>query len=214
MPFRPSKPSDADADALSTIQKAYTHHDYSDLCLIAGREYSLHCVLVCTRSEFLKTAVRWNTEVSTRHCDSPKATLDLTGYDQWAVDCMVQYLYLQDYSTTPDTEDGKLDPLSPWPHRMVVHARVFALAEQCGIPSLKKTALQKFSDEVENGWRLPAFAHAAHEVYTSTTDDIIELRHVVVQTLYYHSHELKSRDDIKAVFLENPQLGFDYYTRC
>lgn len=237
MPLRASKPSPARDDTLSMLERcaclpnhtkctllsrvsthflcrAYTDHNYSDLRLLAREEYSLHCVLVCTRSEVLKAAVQYNTMNSTAHGDSPYPTIDLREDDHWAVDCMVQYFYLQDYTFPAKGKEASTpDALSPWPHRLLVHTRVFALAEQYRIASLKTVALEKFTDEVRDACRLPEFADAVHEVYNSTPDGVPELRNVVVETLYSRSFELKSREDIKTVFLKNPKLGLDYYTR-
>lgn len=190
----------------------YTNYDYSDLIIIARQEYPLHCVLVLTRSPVLKAAVRYNATKPTVHGGSPKATLDLTEDDHWAVNCMVRYFYWQDYTVpSPATDDVTPDLLSPWPHSLLVHTRVFALAEQYGIPSLKSVALAKFTDEVEHAWRSPVFADAIHEVYTSTVDQVPELREVVVKTFSLYKYDLRKREDIEKVFMMNPQLGYNCY---
>ena len=69
---------------------------------------------------------------------------------------------------------------------LVIHARLYSLAEKYGILGLKAVALEKFQNELSQHWNTDDFLQAAEIVYTSTVDDDRAMRDVVVKTFYEH----------------------------
>lgn len=84
-------------------------------------------------------------------------------------------------SQQPSTETSQVCP------NLTVHAKVYALAEQYGIPSLKAVALDKFKREAGRFWVTNDFLDAAVEVYTSTIEQDRGLQDIVAETIHKHA---------------------------
>ena len=69
---------------------------------------------------------------------------------------------------------------------MTVHAKLFALAVKYHVDALRDLATEKFREAVETGWDTEAFAPAAHIVFTSTAEDVRQLRDIVIATIQAH----------------------------
>lgn len=102
---------------------------------------------------------------------------------------MVYFFYHHDYVfVLPRDSGGESNNIStgtvkiPRPN-LLHHARVYALAEKYGIPSLRSTAVEKFRSESQIWWRHAEFAEAARVVYTATPDDDSDMRDVVMGTI-------------------------------
>lgn len=68
----------------------------------------------------------------------------------------------------------------------VVHAKVFAAAVKYKVPALRALATAKFKAAAERAWNEPSFAEAAHFVYTSTPEEVRELRNLVADAITTH----------------------------
>lgn len=101
--------------------------------------------------------------------------------------------------------EGTTDPKLP--SNLVVHAKVYAVAEKYNLSDLKTLAMEKFQDEVKGRWDSDDFILAAQEVYTSTVEHDRSLRDVVVRTMSEHLCLL----DKKAVqdMVKSSDLAFD-----
>lgn len=126
--------------------------------------------------------------------------------DPQSVDCLIQYLYCQDYQnphgghedekeygkSTENSDETKLsdcvDDCYP-----VFHVRVYALAEKYDIPALKRIALDKFDDSIQQGLSLDRFLESAEEAYTSTITEDRGVRDSVVK--HFHTHPELLDDD-------------------
>jgi len=91
---------------------------------------------------------------------------------------------------------------------LTIHAKVYALAEKYGIPTLKAVALDKFKYEAGYFWLAHDFLHAAEEVYTSTVEQDRGLRDIVVETIHQHPTMLNSKAT-QDVIKNNQDLNFD-----
>ncbi|KAK4544710.1 hypothetical protein LTR36_003959 [Oleoguttula mirabilis] len=77
---------------------------------------------------------------------------------------------------------------------MVMHAKVFAAAVKYQVPALKSLAASKFAGAVKANTNHDSFAEAAHIVYTTTPEDVRNLRDVVATTLTEHDKLLNSAE--------------------
>jgi hypothetical protein len=117
------------------------------------------------------------------------------------------------------TRDDDFD-FSPWdthlveadaetPH-LVVHAKVYALAEKYGIMGLKGLARSKFTTQAAVHYTTAEFAQAMELVYESTVDSDRGLRDVVIQAFRSHP-ELAQREDVEDVVRETPGLAWELF---
>lgn len=72
------------------------------------------------------------------------------------------------------------------PERLLVHAKVHALAEKYAIDGLKSVAIDKFRHLVEFCDYSDDFWRAAGDVYTSTVEHDRGLRDIVVESINYY----------------------------
>lgn len=106
----------------------------------------------------------------------------------------------------PIDEDAPSQPLILSP-KLIIHAKVYALAEEYHIKGLKALALEKFEAGIEQHWNSSEFAQAAYEVYTSTVESDKGLRDIIVQTLHAHP-ELLDKKEVQAV-AKKSSLAYD-----
>ena len=104
-----------------------------------------------------------------------------------------------------DEEEEPLDD-----SQMVLHTRVYALAEKYDIPSLKYLAKSKFEMAMACFYDSPDFALAIEEVYCSTIDSDRGLRDIVLEA-FKNYPQLASTQDVFAVINETPSLALDLF---
>lgn len=191
----------------------FTTGDYSDLTVVAGKHYRLHRNLICERSRPLRAACKYkltsNPEDS--NIEASEQILDLTGDDPHAVDCMLQYFYSLDYNfpipslTEPDHDvDGAYHAT---PSILVLHARIYAVAEQYMVDGLKALALEKFAGAAENRWSTHDFLEAAREAYALTPDSDRGLRNIVVKVFQTHQRALLDKEEAVQLLIDVPLLA-------
>ena len=94
---------------------------------------------------------------------------------------------------------------------LVIHARVYALAEKYIVKGLKALALQKFKASAsradEEDW-VDNFLAAAEETYTSTVEADRELRSVVLQA-FQQKPRLLDEDRTQTLLKKLSSLTFD-----
>jgi hypothetical protein len=93
---------------------------------------------------------------------------------------------------------------------LVLHTRVYALAEKYDIPSLKQLARSKFEMAMACFYDSPNFAEAIEEVYCSTIDSDRGLRDIVLEAFKSHP-QLASTQDVYNVIKETPSLAFELF---
>ncbi|KAK4989806.1 hypothetical protein LTR66_003126 [Elasticomyces elasticus] len=82
---------------------------------------------------------------------------------------------------------------------LVVHAKLYALADKYEVPGLKALSLAKFKASIHDNWdRLdsPELASAIHIAYTSTADENKDLRRVVEDNLMSHLEAVLEKPEI------------------
>lgn len=96
---------------------------------------------------------------------------------------------------------------------LIEHAQVFAMAVRYHIAALQNLATQKFKSEVAEHWDHEDLAHAIHVIYTSTAEDVIQLREVAVEALDAHRAQLLEKPDIAALLRSITGLACDLLMR-
>lgn len=100
---------------------------------------------------------------------------DISCDDPEIVKLMIEYFYHFDYLrdlAAPSTS-ATPDPF------LIEHAKVFAMAVKHQADGLGQLAARKFEKAASIYWDHKDFAQAAHVVYTSTPDDVQDLRRAV-----------------------------------
>ncbi|KAF2107648.1 hypothetical protein BDV96DRAFT_653446 [Lophiotrema nucula] len=93
---------------------------------------------------------------------------------------------------------------------LILHAKVYEIAERYGIPGLKTLARKKFGDQLQLHLTSTEFPEACQEVYESTVDSDRGLRDIVIQT-FRANPDLSLRKDVEQVIRETPGLAFELF---
>ncbi|KID82370.1 BTB/POZ domain-containing protein [Metarhizium guizhouense ARSEF 977] len=217
------------------LKRLFISGDDSDVTVVAtSRQYALHHIHVCPRSPvFLKNCHfkkdhQPDTTLSPAHRNLAKCggLLDLSPEDPHAVDCLLHFLYLDDYN--PSSYSAELQARDPAQeqkgspshdnertenHPLLLHARVSALAECYDIPELKQLALSKFKAATPPRWLdiedVPGFLAVVREVYTSTRDSDVNLRAAVANIFHEHTKQLLRVREVQNMLVEHGALGRD-----
>ena len=96
---------------------------------------------------------------------------------------------------------------------LIEHAKVFAMAVKYHIAALQNLAAQKFQAEVIEHWNHEDLGHAIHVIYTSTAEDVTQLREVAVKVLNAHRDQLLLKPDITTLLRSITGLACDLLLR-
>ncbi|TVY20480.1 hypothetical protein LARI1_G001840, partial [Lachnellula arida] len=121
---------------------------YSDLTLKTsdGKVYQLHRSVVCLQSKPLAACVDGNfMEANTK-------TIDLKDDDPYTVDLFIKFLYTADYDVPkmPVTSHDPAVVHTTEPNQLLVHTKVYILAEKYDVPALKVVASNKFQSSLSS----------------------------------------------------------------
>ncbi|KAH8754523.1 hypothetical protein F5883DRAFT_183798 [Diaporthe sp. PMI_573] len=207
-------------DLYRSLETLYSTEIYSDLTISStAKEYRVHRAIVCPRSAFLAAACRHSFKEA---CDG---VISLPDDEPSVVDIMIQYFYRLDYRHPIDidrlpqlSEDQASKCLHSPPTEsqdndirssdLLLHAKVYALAEKYAVNGLKGLALAKFKTLASLCWATSDFLDAVSETYNSTIDTDRGLRDVVLEVISAH-HELLGRDETKKLLQRERLLAYD-----
>ena len=96
---------------------------------------------------------------------------------------------------------------------LIEHAKVFAMAVEYHVDALRNMAVAKFRVQAEEHWDHEDLAHAIHVVYTSTADEVTQLREVAAEVLNAHRSELLEKAEIATLLRTMTGLACDLLTR-
>ncbi|GME35200.1 btb poz-like protein [Neofusicoccum parvum] len=117
-----------------------------------------------------------------------------------------------DCSYESESEDESSSDQAP--SHLVVHAKVYAIAEKYGITGLKSLARRKYASQLfeDSHWstRTAEFAESIMEVYESTVDTDRGLRDLVIQAFREHPELARSRD-IELVIRDTPGAAWELF---
>lgn len=201
---------------------------YSDLELVSAKKtYAAHRVIVCLRSSVISKSCDFKDVCAIRDDSGVCRKVEPLAFnflddDPQSVDCVVQYFYGLDYKR-PDSTFGlnagaeeiqsgetaePIDIADSDDSDLLLHVKVYALAEKYDIPPLKELSLSKFEEAVRKYWKSDHFSNAAREAYTSTVQEDEGMRTAVVKTFYAHE-ELLDKEHMRELLQELPQLTYD-----
>lgn len=154
---------------------------------------------------------------------TPTNSFNFLDDDPLSVDCIVQFFYRSDYNTTRSapglnaetgviqkdaTPNSPSDNTGPNDSDLVLHVKVYALAEKYDIPLLKALSLRKFEEAALQHWRSPYLLDALREAYTSTIEEDREMRSAGVKILHMR-RELLEEENVRQLLKELPQFTYD-----
>lgn len=205
---------------------------FSDCKVICGPyHFNTHKTILCSQSEYFLKALKSGTFkgpwlmiyglILTRAQEGETGVLTLKAIsddaenkddscdDPEIVKLMIEFFYHFDYLRTPAPASTPATATS----FLVEHARVFAMAIKYQIDGLRQLAAKKFKQTASVHWNHEDFAHAIHVVYTSTVDDVQELRAIVADTINDHLNDLQDKDEIEVVVSSLGGLAYSLLKR-
>ncbi|KAE9984456.1 hypothetical protein EG328_008755 [Venturia inaequalis] len=143
--------------------------EYSDMSVTCRQKvFKVHKAVVCTRSNFFRNAMKNGT-----FKESETGNIDLSDDDPLAVEAVLRFVYQGSYSSLAK---GNKDA-------MILHARVYNLAEMYAIKNLKTVAATEFEKLAKTDFKLPALPLAIKEIYENCEVDDKTLRDIVVRVV-------------------------------
>ncbi|KAH6977798.1 hypothetical protein EDB82DRAFT_201520 [Fusarium venenatum] len=197
------------------LERLFQTGKYSDLTLTSKeKSYPTHRAVVCPQSSVIEKKCQFQDATQGPSCEScgaaPEYRFDFLDDDSQCVDCLIQFLYRQDYQNTHighkyeqeeensvannpeeiELSDDYIDNSHP-----VLHVRMYALAEKYDISALKDLALGKLNNALKQSPPPDRFLESAEEAYTSTVPEDRGMRDVIVKHFDAHPELL---DDERA----------------
>jgi hypothetical protein len=94
---------------------------------------------------------------------------------------------------------------------LILHAKVYALADKYEVLALKDLALRNYETAAARDWNVPDFPESIQIAYTTTPESDRGIRDIVTKTATAHTHELlRSNTAFSAVLGSNAPFGKDY----
>lgn len=135
---------------------------------------------------------------------------------------MIHYFYHLDYPSTP-SEDAEMEgseidvpaetEASATTVHLIEHAKAFAMAVKYQAGGLRTLATAKFKASVVKDWEHGDFAHTIYIVYTSTPDDVMELRTIVADAVHEHEKYFVDIPEIESLACSLPSFAYDLLQR-
>jgi len=102
---------------------------------------------------------------------------------------------------------------TPGSEQLLIHAKMYEIADKYHVVGLKELVLEKFSQACQKYWNEPCFAAAAHHAFSTTPDNDLGLRDIVSLTIATHMTELMKKPEVEALLLEFNGLAFGLLKR-
>jgi hypothetical protein len=122
--------------------------------------------------------------------------LELKDDDPQMAGLLLRYFYAHDYRV--DDDNGKAP--------LIVHARMYAIADKYGVTLLKDIAREKFATFLQNIQSkgaafldIPTFATAIDVIYTTTLPSDRGLRDAIIPMMITFKTQLRASDDFMAL---------------
>ncbi|KAI1119089.1 BTB/POZ protein [Nemania sp. NC0429] len=205
---------------LISLKRLHSDGDYSDLTIVCKeKHYQVHKCIICPRSGFFAAACRGDFK------EAREGKISLPEDDPKAVELMIQFFYHLDYkinavgTASGDKKltplDKETDPLPPCQSSdvkvdstLMIHAKVYALAQKYLIDDLKTIALRKFANYASRDWNRESFLDVAEAGYELTPESESGLRAAVVETFADHP-SLLGKQRMKDILMNADGLAYD-----
>ena len=96
---------------------------------------------------------------------------------------------------------------------LIEHVKLFAMAVKYHIEPLQKLAVEKFEKEANNHWNHQDFVEAIFLAYTTTSDEVTQLREVALRVLSAHCKKIIPRADVRSLLSNVTSLAYDLLMR-
>ncbi|KAK1808636.1 hypothetical protein LTR12_016998 [Friedmanniomyces endolithicus] len=116
--------------------------------------------------------------------------------------------HISDETHTTATSRSATNACKSLDGNMVMHAKVFAAAVKYQVPALQKLATSKFRRAAKINWNDSSFAEATRIAYTTTPEDLRDIRDTVVKTISEHP-TLLQRTSIESAVKDIAALNFE-----
>lgn len=93
------------------------------------------------------------------------------------------------------------------------HAKVFAIAVKYQIYGLQGLAAAKFKDAATAYWKHDDFVEAIYIAYSSTAEEVTQLRGVVAEILHQHFDDIEEKSELETALCNTPRLAYDVLKR-
>ncbi|QIX02401.1 hypothetical protein AMS68_007918 [Peltaster fructicola] len=224
-------------DELISALARYLGGRYSDLTIVgASRQWAVHKAIVCPRSGFFDAACEGSfKEASTNRIvlrDDDEDALDHmihsiqisqreraietinSGRRQHkrsrSLSIVEHQLVSLPAKNIPEHKAIREEDVTIPPTNLVLHARVYALADKFDVFGLKTLVKMKFATAMTNCHACAELAEAIDEVYNSTADSDRGLRDIVIQAMRFQPH-LTANEAIMAVIKRTAPLAFELW---
>ena len=114
---------------------------------------------------------------------------------------MIEFIYTQIYRRNHQRADA-----------MIIPAKDFAIAVKYQVPALRAAAAARFEADVPMA-DLETFMTAAKLVYSTTPEEVRELREVVIEAMHRRHHTLEN-PAVKRAMIEIPELAYGVLLRA
>ncbi|KAF2134738.1 hypothetical protein P153DRAFT_362478 [Dothidotthia symphoricarpi CBS 119687] len=92
--------------------------------------------------------------------------------------------------------------------QLVIHAKMYEIADKYNIMGLKDLVIEKFSKACQRFWNDCAFPIAAHHAFSTTPEHDKGLRDIVSKTIADHMSDLVKKPEIETLLTEFNGLAF------
>ncbi|RSL99207.1 hypothetical protein CEP52_009876 [Fusarium oligoseptatum] len=203
---------------------------FSDCTIVCqGKEFKLHKLVVCAQSPVIAAALE-------KASKSQSSSLHITGFDLATVECMIDFLYHEDYiingdvlrmantskwAPPPNTQvsgslpPGPSPPTTPPPavvrDSLLCHVEVNALGQHYGLPKLCDRANKYIEDIISSDdFPIEIFPYLAIAAHKSSEDD--NLHDLVFSFAVEHVQTLLKTPGFEKVS-NLPNFGFNLLQR-
>lgn len=197
---------------------------YSDLTIYLGKsqlKLHAHRIILGLRSPYFQVAFKSQMQ------EAITGEFRLPENDEHALWRVFQYMYTNDYNAELErpsgaegglylvVQNGRVNISKGEDPEVLRHPRVYALADLFRIEELKKLSVRKFEEQIgkQNLWSSEAFADCIREVYTTTPDQDLLMRNVVVQVVVAHIKDLSKRKWIQDLIRDEGDFAVDLFQK-
>ncbi|CAG8950511.1 hypothetical protein HYFRA_00007008 [Hymenoscyphus fraxineus] len=207
-------------DFLSSLRNDSKYTDLEIQC--QGRVFKVHKAIVCGQVEFFASCANLPFQVSgslyiSSSCgtsfESQTGIIKLDDDIPEIVGYLIEFLYTEKYKVL-DGFDGvrRSDPKFPAStnSELLVHSRVYTIADKFLIPNLKKLAAERFEIELKkiNANNLEVFTPVLRDVFEGSGPDDMQLKDMCTAMAARLYSDLASNEGFVSLCKENGEICF------
>jgi hypothetical protein len=136
--------------------------------------------------------------------------------DPEMVERMISFFYNLTYScgNATDNVNNSNDSTVVTSHEdIITHASMFGLAVKYQVKELQHFAKCSFRHAAQTAWDSGAFLEAIDIAFTSTPEDVSDLRDIALDTIYDHFQTMMDKPEIEELCASHPKLTYGLLKR-